>query len=263
IPPLPTLRRCTSGGRSRSSVAVADYSRNLLQGTSATLKWRDGRPPVLPKPNPQRELSSVQKNSAAFARFPVTCCQEIISILCYGYHHTYTYTCTQCSTWNVFSRLQVWALGPEVPFRQPPVLQIDGRLARFGDCCQRVSSPFLFLDPLLLVADDVEQQRLVLRCGQIHFTMLLVGRVVQRFAGLTMEARSRPAPDAAVELEVGRVVLFLPRPQEGVQALNQSRDFLPVEVTVVVVEVVKVGALLVLRFVVASLDSPHIGPVRR
>src|SRR5208282_3060755 len=89
-------------------------------------------------------------------------------------------------------------------------LYIDRRLPRLADGGQRIARALFLFDPLLFVADDVEQQIFILRTGQILFTVLLVTAVVQRLAGFAVVFLPCPFSDAAVEVDVGRVELLLP-----------------------------------------------------
>ena len=87
---------------------------------------------------------------------------------------------------------------------------------------QRIARTFLLCNPLLLVGDDVEQQLLVFRGRHVFLQVLLVGAVVQRFAGLRMKLLPGPPSDAAVELDVGSVKLWLAlRFSVAVETLDQ------------------------------------------
>ena len=62
----------------------------------------------------------------------------------------------------------------------------------------------------------------------VLFHMLLVGAVVERFAGLCVEFLSRPASDRAIELDMRRIQLGLARLQGIVEALDQARHFVAI-----------------------------------
>src|SRR5258705_2147631 len=92
--------------------------------------------------------------------------------------------------------------------------------------------------------------------------MLFVGAIIEQLASLAVELLPCPSPDVPVELHVGSIELLLARFQKCVQAINESGHFFVVEMAIVVVEIVEVGGLLVLRFVVTSLDAPDVSPMR-
>src|SRR6266403_2824691 len=49
----------------------------------------------------------------------------------------------------------------------PHVLNVDGLLPRLANCRQRIACALFLFDPLLFVADDVEQQLSIFCAGQI------------------------------------------------------------------------------------------------
>src|SRR5208282_468856 len=100
------------------------------------------------------------------------------------------------------------------------VLDINRRLARLGNRGQRIARALFFFDPLLFVADDVEQQLFVLRAGQILFTVLLVSAIVQRFTGFAVVFLPCPSSNVAVEVDIWRVELLFARLQERVQLFD-------------------------------------------
>src|SRR3989442_1804205 len=93
--------------------------------------------------------------------------------------------------------------------------------------------------------------------------MLFVGFVVQRFAGLRVKFLSCPSAYRAIELDIWRIELWLSRFQHAVEAVNQPRNFVAVKMAVVIVEIIQIRLPIVLGLVVASLNAPHVGPVRR
>src|SRR6266404_3198384 len=101
-------------------------------------------------------------------------------------------------------------------------LNIDRRFARLANGRQRVASALFFFDPLLLVAQDVQQKYLIFGTRQVLLAMLFVSAIVERLAGFAMKLLPCPASDVAIEVHVGRVELFFPRLQEGIQAINQA-----------------------------------------
>src|ERR1019366_3085186 len=101
-------------------------------------------------------------------------------------------------------------------------LKVNRRLPRLGNGGQRIPRARFFFDPLLFVADDVEQQVFILRAGQILFTMLLVAAIVERFAGLAVVLLACPFSDAAIKVNVGRVELLLAWLQGHVQPLRKE-----------------------------------------
>ena len=78
-------------------------------------------------------------------------------------------------------------------------LKINRRLAWLTNGGERIARARFFFDPLLFVADDVEQQLFVFGAGQIFFAVLLVGAVIQCFSGFAVKLLSCPFSDAAVE----------------------------------------------------------------
>src|SRR5580658_5634162 len=92
--------------------------------------------------------------------------------------------------------------------------------------------------------------------------MLLVVLVFYRLAGLCVKLLPRIFSNEAVELDIRRVKLGLSRFERIVKALDQSRDFIAIKISVVIVEIVKVGRLVILGFVITSLHAPYISPVR-
>src|ERR1035438_3870482 len=93
--------------------------------------------------------------------------------------------------------------------------------------------------------------------------MLLVAAVVERRAVFAVVLLACPFSNAAIKVNVGRVELLLAWLQGHVQSLDQSSNFLTIEVAAVVVQVVQVGRVVVLQFVVPAFDSPDVRPVRR
>jgi hypothetical protein len=87
--------------------------------------------------------------------------------------------------------------------------------------------------------------------------------VAKRLSGLRVEFLPGKLADGAVELDVGRVELFLALFSKTIQPLDESGYFVPIQMPVVVVQFVELGGLLILRLVVAALDSPNVGPVGR
>src|SRR4029077_17782793 len=69
--------------------------------------------------------------------------------------------------------------------------------------------------------------------------------------------------NGAIEFEVGDIKRPLTGFEKAVKAVDEASYLLPVEVPVVVVEIVELSRILILRLVVPSLDAPHIGPARR
>src|SRR5258708_39428643 len=63
-------------------------------------------------------------------------------------------------------------------------LDVNRLPARLANRRQRISRARFLFDPLLLVADNVEQQLFIFRAGEILFTVLFVAAVVQRLSGL-------------------------------------------------------------------------------
>src|SRR5216684_4212140 len=108
------------------------------------------------------------------------------------------------------------------------LLDVNRLPARLPNRRERIARACLLFDPLLFVADDVEQQFFILRAGKVLLTVLLVAAVVQRLASLAVVLLPCPLSDAAVKADVGRVELLLARRQESVQPLDQSRNFLPI-----------------------------------
>src|SRR5208282_673627 len=109
------------------------------------------------------------------------------------------------------------------------LLEVDGRLARLADRRQRIARAFFFFDPLLLIADDVEQQLFILSAGEALFTVLGIAAIVQWLASFAVVLLPCPSSDVAVEVDVGRVELLLARLQKRIQLIDQSRNFLPIE----------------------------------
>src|SRR5580693_6742701 len=93
--------------------------------------------------------------------------------------------------------------------------------------------------------------------------MFFVSAIVKLFATWRVKLLSRPATDLAIEFDVRRVQFRLPGLQSDIESLNQSRDLVAIEVAVVIVQIVQVRGVLVLGLVISSLDTPHVGPVRR
>src|SRR5216684_7694074 len=102
------------------------------------------------------------------------------------------------------------------------VLNVDGLLPRLANRRKRIARPLFLFDPLLFVADDVEQQFFIFHAGKVLLTVLLVAAVVQRLAGLAVVLLPCPLSDAAVKTNVGRVELLLARLQKRIQPLHQS-----------------------------------------
>src|SRR5580658_9009290 len=125
--------------------------------------------------------------------------------------------------WRRPSLLVVPAKRAAVPSRTS--LEVNGRFARLANGRQRIARAFFFFDPLLFVADDVEQQLFIFRAGKILFAVLLVGAIVQWLAGFAVILLPRPPSDVAVEVDVGGVEPLLTRLQERVQLIHQSRNF--------------------------------------
>ena len=92
--------------------------------------------------------------------------------------------------------------------------------------------------------------------------MLLVGLVIQRLAGLRVELLTCPAADKAVELDIRRIQLRLAWLQHVVQTIDQSGYLVAIQVAVVIIQIVKIRFPLVLGLIVASLDAPHVRPMR-
>ena len=74
--------------------------------------------------------------------------------------------------------------------------------------------------------------------------MLFVFFFAQHLAGSRMELLACELSDGPVELDVGRIEFGLPGLAKSVQALDQSRHFVAVQVTVVVVQFVQLGRIL-------------------
>src|SRR6266568_898823 len=120
----------------------------------------------------------------------------------------------------------------------------------------------LCLDPVRFLLDIVHD-RVVLGLGQHRLQVSLVLlRIVHRLA-LDRVQLVRVHPDLPVELEVGDLEVPLPLRDEQVQALDELRDLLPVQLAAVLVELRLVGLRLVLALVVAPLQPPNVRPVRR
>src|SRR5271165_4300906 len=151
--------------------------------------------------------------------------------------------------------------GAAVPTRAS--LNVNRRLARLANGRQRIARALFLSNPLLFVADNVEQQQFILGDRQIFFAMLLVAAIVQRLARLAVELLPRPFSNVAVEVDVGRVQLLLARLQKCVQPLHQPGHFLTIKVAAVIIQVVEVSSRVILQFVVPALDSPDVGPMRR
>src|SRR5580700_6677910 len=99
-------------------------------------------------------------------------------------------------------------------------LKINRRLAWLAYRRQRIACARLFFDPLLFVADDVEQELFIFSARKIFFAVLLVGAVVQWLARFAVKLLRCPFSDAAVEVNVGRVELFLAWLEESVQPFD-------------------------------------------
>ena len=56
-----------------------------------------------------------------------------------------------------------------------------------------------------------------------------------------MELLSGPLADAAIELDVRRIELRLAWLQEAIQTLDQSGNFFPIEMAVVVIQIVEIA----------------------
>src|SRR5947209_8453551 len=93
--------------------------------------------------------------------------------------------------------------------------------------------------------------------------MLLIPGSVDLFPAFGMKPLPRPTPDVAVEFYVRRIKLLLLTLKIRIETRDQSRYLIAIELAVVIVQVVKIGRRLVLGFIIASLDSPHVSPVRR
>ena len=78
-----------------------------------------------------------------------------------------------------------------------------------------------------------------------------------------MKLLIRPLADHAIELNIRCVKLRLSGFQYSVEAVDQASHLVAIQIAVVVVKIVQIGLLVVLRFVVATLDSPNVSPVRR
>ena len=92
--------------------------------------------------------------------------------------------------------------------------------------------------------------------------MFFVGAIVDRFSRLRVEFLASPTANGAIELNVRRVKLGLAGLERTIETLDQSGYFVTVKIAIVVVQVVEVGRLLVLGFVVAAFHAPNVGPMR-
>src|ERR1035438_1262552 len=82
--------------------------------------------------------------------------------------------------------------------------------------------------------------------------MFFVGSVVERCAGVRVELLPLPTPDFTIELDIRGIKLRLSCLQRTVKALDQTRDFVAIEIPVVIVQIVEVWRLAVLRLIVAA-----------
>ena len=72
--------------------------------------------------------------------------------------------------------------------------------------------------------------------------MLVVGAIVQRFAGLRMEFLAGPFADRAIEFDVRRVQLGLAGLSEALKRSISPAHFIAIEIAVVVVQIVEIRA---------------------
>ena len=93
--------------------------------------------------------------------------------------------------------------------------------------------------------------------------MLLVSLIIDGFARLGMELLPCVFADGPVELDIRGIQFGLARLQYGVEPLNQAGHFLLIKDAVVIVQIIQVGVNLVLRLVIAALDSPDVRPMGR
>src|ERR1700731_5429949 len=98
--------------------------------------------------------------------------------------------------------------------------------------------------------------------GHIVLQVLFVSAIVERFARLGMERLSLPAANLTIEFNIGRVKFWLTGLQGDVETLDKARDFIAIKIAVVVVQIIEIRGMIVLGLIVASLNAPHIGPMR-
>src|SRR5450631_1301195 len=90
-----------------------------------------------------------------------------------------------------------------------------------------------------------------------------IGTIVEFLTRLRVELLPRPLPDGTIEFDVRRIQFWFTGCERTVETLDQPRHFVTIEVAVVIVQIIEVGDLVILGFVVASLNTPHIRPMRR
>src|SRR5437868_10369505 len=114
---------------------------------------------------------------------------------------------TKTTSWSRISRAAAATMSsPRVNVAW--VGMLDRRLAHFADGQQRILGAGLGRDPLLLIANDIEQHFLVGGRGHDLFNVQRVLFVIERLAGLRVELLSCPFADVAIELYV-RAIEFL------------------------------------------------------
>src|SRR3954466_7101016 len=168
---------------------------------------------------------------------------------------------TKTTSWSRISRAAAATMSsPRV--NVACVGMLDSRLAHFADGQQWILCASLRRDPLLLIANDIEQRLLVCRRRHYFFDVPRVFLVVKWLAGLRVEFLVLPLADVAIELDVRTIKLGVSRLLTVADALHQLRALVAIEIPVVIVQVIEVGRSFVLGLVVAALDAPHICPMR-
>src|SRR5262249_29617885 len=128
---------------------------------------------------------------------------------------------------------------------------------------QRILGSVLGSDPALFGIDDVQQQLFIRRIRQPAVELLVIFLLLYRLTCLRVIQLLCPFADVAIELDIRTVELGIPWLSAAADSLYQLRALISVQIAIVVIEIVEIGLNLVLRLVVATLDSPNIGPVCR
>ena len=135
-------------------------------------------------PNIHRQCANFERSHPPSCNIGVTCSHaSSVTQYCHIHYNKYIVSTVPRGTLRQLAN---------VP-RGATFLKVDGRPARLADGRERVARAFLLLDPLLLIPDDVKQQRLVLRARQALGGVLLVGAIVERLAGLASGTASLPS----------------------------------------------------------------------